>query len=168
MKSRNYINVINISLQYMIEPLIDSLLQSLKIPHTKLFLTETLKRIPFKNSFYGISLLLAHYNVPTDNVRFKTKCKLSNSDTPCIVLYNGSFAILKHVSESEVVMLSSKQQSLTIERAEFEDKWDGSAMIPRLTAHSKEPDYEIHRKEELKKRVIDLGFSLTLTILICL
>ncbi len=152
----------------MSEKLIGNLLKLLKIPFTTTFLTETVKSVPFKNSFYGLSLILACYKVSTDSVRFKTKGDLSASEMPCIVLYNGSFVILTQVSESEVVLVSPKLESVKVNRTEFENKWDGSALIPILDDHSKEPDYEKHRNNDLKIKIRNLGFYFSLTIIICL
>ncbi len=152
----------------MIEKLIGTLLQLLEIPHTKLFLKETLKSIPYDNSLYGMSLLLARYNIATDNVRLSDKHDLSSDEMPCIILYDGEFVILTQVSESEVIMLSSKSQPVSVNREEFDKKWDGIALIPRLTAQSREPDYKIHRKAELKNRLIKLSFGLIIAIMTCL
>lgn len=136
--------------------LISSLLDLLGIAHSRLFLEKTAKAIPFQNSFYGISLLLSHYNIVADSVRFKDRGLISDDETPCIVLYEGRFVILRHVTATGVVLLSSSGKQV-VNKEEFESKWDGSALVFNATKRSKEPDYVAHRKEELTHRIKQVG-----------
>lgn len=146
--------------------IITTLLTLLEIHHTKSFVQETIKGTPFANSLYGIGLILAKYNVQTDSLRFKSKRDISSDVTPCIILYDGKFAIISNIDSSEISLIISGDKRVIISREKFENEWDGTALIPKATKYSKEPNYNKHRKEELKRRCSYYGLSLAMIAII--
>lgn len=150
----------------MINKVITTLLTLLEIRHTESFAKETINGTPFANSLYGVGLVLAKYNVQTDSVRYRSKSDISNDVTPCIILYDGKFAILSNIDSSEVILLISGNKRVVIPWEKFEKGWDGTALIPKATKYSKEPNYAKHRKEELKRMCSYYGLSLAMTAII--
>lgn len=132
--------------------LFTTLLRLLNIKHTYSFSSQYFNDHPYKNTIYGLSIMLSYYQIENRALKFKDKDILPNIDTPFIAHFNNDFVIVQNIDNNTVQYISNNTKEKTsIEK--FKNNWSGVVLIVETTENSIEPNYKESRKKEFLTRI---------------
>ena len=125
------------------------LLDELRIKYTRSFSSKFFNEHPYKYSLYGLSKMLSDYCIENKGLRIKDKSGiLSKLETPFIAQHSGDLVtVTKNTSEKVDYIWRNKLISLSPD--EFVKQWSGVILLVESSEKSGEPDYEVHRKQEI-------------------
>jgi len=148
-----------------------SLLELLKVKHTKELSNQHFNEHPHKYNLFGLSKMLSDYGIENAATRITDKENdLPEIQTPFIAQFGGEFAAV-HKVESDKVSFLWKGSPHILPMTKFVDGWSGVVLLAESSPASIEPDYKKHRKTELLQLLIKTllfsacGFILLLTYL---
>lgn len=125
-----------------------TILSLLKVRYTAGYTDRYFNEHPFKYSLYGLSTMLTHYGIQNIGIKVTNKKDIHYLETPFIAHVGNSFVAVEKISEKEISYYWHKKR-ITIAADSFLDIWSGIALIPEADDKSIEPDYKLHKKEEL-------------------
>ena len=126
-----------------------TLLELLKVKHTKEFSNQYFNEHPHKYNMYGLSKMLSEYRVENVAIRIDDKERnLKEIQTPFIAQFGKDFAAVYKVDSKNI---SFVWQSLSHELpvTKFIEAWSGVTLLAETSQNSIEPDYKEHRKTTL-------------------
>lgn len=141
-----------------------TLFNILGVRYSHKYLMDLVQRVPHHDSLYGLGYVLTEYNIPYECVRITSKSDLSYNDTPCIVVLNGTFAIITRISDEDVTYVSANHPS-HISRAAFDERWNGIVMLLHPDKHSIENNYNYHTKLDTQTTIKCIGICVSVLLL---
>ncbi|MDE6322441.1 MAG: vitamin K epoxide reductase family protein [Muribaculaceae bacterium] len=118
--------------------------------HTEQYSDIRFKDMPFK-SLFGLTSLLREYNIGSAGVNVPADSRqeaLIQFTTPFLADTAEGFVIITSVNNDEVKYLS-QSQAFTLLSAEMAKAWNGTALLVEADETSIEPDYTLHRVDEI-------------------
>ena len=136
------------------------------IKYTDDYLDQLLMRHPAQLSLWGIKDIFQRYGIKCECVQFNDKLRISNEETPFIIIGRNDIFIIKSIENGVVNAMSSDGKNEKILLPLFLDDWDGNALIIDIEQISGEPNYIFHNKQRIisNTRRIIIGCSMILTI----
>ena len=126
-----------------------TLLELLKVKHTKAFSNQYFSEHPHKNNLFGLSKMLSEYNVKNVATRIANKeLDVSEIQPPFIAYFGRDFVVVQKVTSNEVSFLW-KGLTHVLPVAKFTEAWSGVVLLVEPSEESIEPDYKEHQKTEL-------------------
>jgi len=125
-------------------------IELLGIKHTKKYASKVYNEHPFKNSLYAFSNLLHDYGVNNATVQLLEEDKdIRKLDAPVVVSLGFDIAIVSKI-EPELITYTTlnniKAKSLP---EQFNEHWDGIALLAETGSKSGEPHYAKHKLSDL-------------------
>lgn len=149
--------------------LFSDFLTSLGVRHTEDYSDSRFREMPFQ-SLFGLTSLLREYNVGSVGVQVPTESRqeaLMQFSTPFLADTVDGFVIVKNVANDTVSYLS-QSQSFTIPLSEMASAWNGAALIAETDSTSIEPDYSLHRIDEIFGVLKRYALKTIVIALVCL
>lgn len=140
----------------------------LRVKYSERYANNLFINQPYRNTLYGIGLLLDHYNIGNECLQLQDKRVLKNSLTPIIIAYQGRFYILTSVGNKSILLLDAGGEEIELNRSEFLSQWDGIGLFIFPNKNSMEPDYKKHNAHDKVlnlKNLVLLVSSITLVLL---
>lgn len=136
------------------------------IKYTDDYLDQLLIRHPAQLSLWGIKDIFQRYGIECECVQFNDRLRISNEETPFIIIGRNDIFIIKSIENGVVNATSSDGKNEKIPLPLFLDDWDGNALIIDIEQISGEPNYIYHNKQRIisNTRRIIIGCSMILTI----
>lgn len=134
----------------MVNNIFTRLLKILNIPHTEQYANESFRLQPYRNTMFGLMLLLDKYKIPNECVQFTDKNTISNDLTPMIIALNGRFIILNQITSKTITLTNISGIETEIARNTFLSEWDGTAIIVSPDKNSTEPNFKSHHSKNNK------------------
>lgn len=136
-------------------------LGELGVPHTAGYSDCRFRDMTF-NSLYGLSHLLKEYGVASTGLRVSDKTELTLIPTPFLAQTRGGvFVIVTEIDTvRDVVGYDSLGEKESVPVADFEQAWNGVALLAYPSDSSKEPDYGSHRLSDIVARLSKYALAL--------
>lgn len=122
-----------------------ALLKELDIPFTIEFAKKSYEEHPYKYTFYGIKQLCEKYGIKAQGVHLKDKREITKMPLPIIVDYANDRILVKRI-ESNTVFLDIYGEQIRLSIDTFMEMWGGNVLYFLSDENSKEPEYEVHKK----------------------
>lgn len=141
------------------------ILSELKIKYTHKYANELYNRTPDRNSFYGLTYMLALYGVKARG--YYVECKCISSIKPLFVAQtDGEFVLVYDIQGENVLYYNAIGIRHKIAIEKFLELWTGNVLTIANKVSTGEPDYLIHKRNEWKERVKQSFLYLSLSILL--
>lgn len=150
----------------MVNNIFTRLLKILNVPHTEQYANESFRQQPYRNTMFGLMLLLNKYKIPNECVQFTDKNTISNNLTPMIIAINGKFMILKQITQTTISLINISGIEREIDRSSFLSEWDGTAIIVNPDKNSSEPNIKSHHIKNNKMILKNIVFVVCSCLLI--
>ena len=147
----------------MINNIFTRLLKVLDVPHTEKYANELFRQQPYKNTMFGLKLLLDKYKITNDCVKFVDTSIIMDRISPMIVVLKGKFVIVKEITKTTVLLINISGSETELSRASFLSQWDGVALLVNPNLESSEPDIESHHT--MKNKAIFKNGSILVSFL---
>lgn len=128
--------------------IIIELLRILGVKYTTKYVIRIYKSNPYRNSLYGLSMILSLYNINNVAIQLKNKKQIINLQPPFIAYASNSFVLVKKISNGRFECLFNNEY-LNIAIDEFLSIWSGILLMIETNDRSIEPNYFENRKREL-------------------
>jgi uncharacterized membrane protein len=137
------------------------LLVELKVPVTKLGLSQYLQEHPDYPSLLSISDVLKEYKV--NNVSFRTNIvELQKFTAPLLIQFQATknehyqtFKIIREISNGRFLVQDEVyKKGQWLDAGEFADRWTGVILLAEASGESGEKEYELHLAKERRKKTI--------------
>ena len=112
----------------------------LRVKYSERYANNLFINQPYRNTLYGIGLLLDHYNIGNECLQLQDKRVLKSSLTPIIIAYQGRFYIITSVDNKSILLLDAGGEEIELNRSEFLSQWDGIGLFIFPNKNSIEPD----------------------------
>ena len=140
------------------------LLRLLDVKYTTKCLINLCSSNPYRNSLYGLSMILSSYNIDNVAIRLKDKQQVLNIDPPFIAYASNDFVLVKQIKNAKVKCLFNNEY-LDIALEEFVSIWSGVLLMIETNDRTIEPDYFENRKREfIDKMLYNLLWIIALLI----
>lgn len=104
------------------------------------------KQHPYKNTFYGLSIMLSEYGVNNGGIKIDNKKNdLQNIELPFVAQVGRHFVVVYKVTEDKVYYIWEGLYTI-VKYNEFCNEWSGYALLIEKSPQSGEPNYIEHRK----------------------
>jgi hypothetical protein len=124
------------------------ILSLLKVKYTKSFSEKLYNEHPDKDSLWGLSKILLKYGIESLGLKLNEKEALLSLDVPLISVYENQFIVIYKITPNSIYYIYNREKKeKTIEN--FLIDWTKLVLIIESDENSMEPDYNVHRKEEL-------------------
>lgn len=147
-----------------------TMLSLLKVKYTDKYAVKYFNEHPYKYSLYGLSRMLTHYGVRNMGIKLKQKEDIYSLRPPFIAHIGNDFVTVKSFSTKNIDYYWHEKE-LTIPLKRFFDIWSGVVLVAEADEKSVEPDYKLHKKEELivqiQKILLLLMGSIIIGIALC-
>lgn len=129
-------------------------LAELGVPHTVEYSDVRFRDMTFK-SLFGLSHLLKEYGIDNTGIRVTDKSELTSIPVPFLAQTKGGvFVIVTDIDPSrDIVGYDSLGEKGCVSVSDFEQAWNGVALLAYPSGSSKEPDYGSHRLSEIVARM---------------
>jgi len=132
-----------------------TLMSLLGVKHTKSFSEQYFNEHPHKYNLYGLSKILTDYGIRNAATLIEDKENdLFNIECPFVAQVGGDFVVVRGLTstlskgEGDVHFLrNGKKFSLPF--SQFIQSWSGVILLAEPSPNSGEPDYKLHRKNDL-------------------
>ena len=125
-------------------------LELLGIKHTKKYAKKVYNEHPFKNSLYAFSNLLHEYSVDNVTVQLLEEDKdITNLEAPVVVPLGFDIAIVSKIEKNFITLTTLNNKSVRITMANFNEYWNGIALLAETGSKSIEPHYSKHKLFDL-------------------
>ncbi len=142
-------------------------LELLGVSHTPEYSDMRFEGMPFK-SLFGLQQLLKEYGVESEGFRLKDKRDMLRLDTPFIASTPGGLVIVSRLTEKCEGGETGNGVNGTVEYLtqgvleqmpvdKFMSVCDGKVFCAYPAPESKEPDYAVHRRNEVMTHLRDIG-----------
>ena len=101
----------------------------LRVKYSERYANNLFINQPYRNTLYGIGLLLDHYNIGNECLQLQDKGVLKSSLTPIIIAYQGRFYIITSVDNKSILLLDAGGEEIELNRSEFLSQWDGIGLF---------------------------------------
>ena len=118
------------------------------VNYTKAYANDLYEQQPFKDSMFGLSILLSKYHIENRCIKLADKTAVKDVTYPFVVILQGSFFICTSINNNTVSLVAASGKKSTITYDEFIGRWNGILLTARKTPDSIEPDYIKHKKEQ--------------------
>jgi hypothetical protein len=131
------------------------------VKYTDSYSRQYFNEHPHKYNLFGLSSMLTDYGIENVGVKISDKNDIRSLDPPFIVHTGNDFAVVEKISYDNILFIE-RNRKIKVTLDEFFKMWTGNTLIAETDKTSKEPDYEIHFREELfhKLRKIVILFIL--------
>ena len=127
---------------------LEILLKQLNVKFTSAYASKIYGENPYKNSLFGISRMLADYNVETRGVKLNDKDEITSLEVPFLTVINNNVALINKITK-EHVSCSWGEQKIKAPLDEFKRRWNGVALLVEKTETTEEPRYKENYKRHL-------------------
>ena len=127
---------------------LEILLKQLNVKFTSAYASKIYGENPYKNSLFGISRMLADYNVETRGVKLNDKDEITSLEVPFLTVINDNVALINKITK-EHVSCSWGEQKIKAPLEEFKRRWNGVALLVEKTKTTEEPRYKENYKRHL-------------------
>lgn len=103
---------------------------------------------PHKYNLFGLSSMLTEYGIENVGIKISDKNDIRSLDPPFIVHTGNDFGVVEKITNDKILFIE-RNRKIKITLDEFYKMWTGNTLIAETDRTSKEPDYEIHFREEL-------------------
>ncbi len=124
-------------------------LRELGVPHTQSESDKAFYGMTFK-SLFGFSRLLNSYGISSSGVEVAQKSDLRKLPLPFLAQLGSRFVIVTGF-EGEDIRFVDNHHPRTLSPADFNEAWNGVALLAKAEAGASEPDYKKHRLLEIAK-----------------
>ena len=138
-------------------------LSLLKIKHTKSYVNKKYNEHPYKDSFFGLSMMLDEYGITNEGYHINNT-ELFSINTPYIVHFKRDFYIVTDLGDF-VSIVDKTGKKDKIDRTDFINLSDGNILVAEPDSLSIEPEYEKHIKNNRIKRLKTVIFIVCLLTL---
>ncbi|MDE5647856.1 MAG: thioredoxin domain-containing protein [Muribaculaceae bacterium] len=128
--------------------ILTQVLDYLGVKHTRAYADEVYSSQPFRDSMYGLSVMLGKYHVANRCVRLSDKEAIRNMVFPVVNVISGRYFICTGIKEDRISLVDVSGKTFEMPLSDFIEKWSGITLTVRRTPHSIEPDYVRHHKEQ--------------------
>lgn len=118
------------------------------VKYTYSFSRQYFTEHPHKFNLFGLSSMLTDYGIENVGVKISDKNDIRSLDPPFIVHTGNDFAVVEKISNDNILFIE-RNRKIKITLGKFFEMWTGNTLIAETDKTSKEPDYEIHFREEL-------------------
>ncbi len=122
-------------------------LTQLGVPHTRCWSNRQFCSMPFQ-SLFGLKKLMQTYGVESEGWMVDDKTVLPQLPVPFIAGIEGGYVIVTSTGPDGVEYISDGER-LMMPCSEFMQAWSGVILSAHPDENSSEPDYKMHRIEEL-------------------
>lgn len=121
----------------------------LGVKHTSRFSNKYFTEHPDNNNLLGLSDMLSHYGIKSTGIKIEEdKEEALSTFTPPFATYVGrKFGIVFRVTDSNVFFWNEKEMILS--KDNFLSLWNGVVLVTETNENSIEPEYNLHRKEDI-------------------
>lgn len=123
-------------------------LKVLGVPHTRWYSDHAFQTMTFK-SLYGLAHLLSSYHVECQGLRLTDKAEITRLPLPFLAQTKAGIFVIVTKIAAGMVDYDSRGENLHVDLKDFQDAWNGIALVASPTAQSSEPDYPSHRITEI-------------------
>jgi ABC-type bacteriocin/lantibiotic exporter with double-glycine peptidase domain len=145
-----------------------ALLEELRVKHTKLYSNKYFQEHPQKHNLYGFSKILSEYNIENKGLQINDKIAiLPELEAPFVAHTGNNFVIITQNTSKQVEYLW-RGKRIILSPDNFIKQWSGIALLVEPSVMSEEPNYSLHRKQEIggiiKKWLLMLAIILLISI----
>lgn len=137
-----------------------SSLLALGVRYTRSHALYVFNAHPYKHSLYGLECLLRLYGVATNGLRVNDKSCISEIPAPFVAQYENDLVIVKDTSELNVVY-ERYGKEITSDINSFIEQWSGIVLLMTTSSTSIEPDYTLHHRQELQRKIEIIIFTVS-------
>jgi hypothetical protein len=137
--------------------ILTSILDLLKVKHTKDFSTGYFNEHPHKNNMFGLSKMLSDYGIENAGTKIENKEEdIFEIETPFIAHAGGDFVTVYKV-DAEKVHFIWRGKDISTPIKQFIESWSGIVLLAEPTENAIEPNYKDHRKKEILNNIQKYG-----------
>lgn len=139
--------------------LLMAFLKILNVKYTDSYSREYFEEHPYKDSLYGLSEMLTHYNVKNKGIRIKDASIRNLPKTPFVTNIGKSFLIVTDITDTKIRCLwNNKKTDFQIDS--FFKEWQGTALVAQVDSTSIEPDYKRNKRLDMFMKLSKLALVL--------
>ncbi len=149
--------------------LFSDFLSAMHVKHTEGYSDSRFRQMPFQ-SLFGLVSLLREYNIGASGVHVSDDTRedaLRKFPTPFLADTVDGFLIITKVTSNTITYLS-QSQSFTMPIAQLANAWNGTALLVETDTDSIEPEYSLHRVNEIFAVIKRYSLALIVVALMCL
>jgi uncharacterized membrane protein len=126
-----------------------ALLGELSVRHTKLYSNKYFQEHPQKHNMYGFSKILSEYHIENEGLYVNDKIAvLPELEVPFMAHMGNDFVIVTQNTLKQIEYLW-KGKRIILSPDNFIKQWSGAVLLVEPNVMSEEPDYNLHRKQEI-------------------
>ncbi len=143
-----------------------TVLDLLNVKYTRSFSNKYYNEHPYKYSLYGLSKMLADYNIESQGIQVKDKNNiLDELEPPFIAYISGDFITVSNITIDKVEYIW-RGKKINGPKEEFLKIWSGILLLIEKNENSIEPNYTKHRKGEALSNIKQIFLFLSVTLLL--
>lgn len=142
-----------------------SLLKELGVPHTRSYSRRVYEEHPYKYTFFGLKSLSEKYGIKCNGIKLGDKEEVSKLSVPFVADYGNDYVLVKEIEDGKV-KLEMYDTDLSVSVEDFNKSWGGNALLFYPDENSVEPDYRLHKRNDLLSLLEKLGLGICLVILL--
>ena len=136
--------------------LLESFLEELEVPYTKMFADKLYNEHAHRYDMYGLNAMCAVYGIKTIGVSIDPN-DFTSLTYPCILHTPTDFVIATAYNEATITYLKNGEKN-TMQSKIFKELWTGKALVVYGATEAVEPNYEENRR----KQMLSYVFSYTI------
>lgn len=141
----------------------EQVLQQLHVPYTKKYARNIYLQHPDRNNLWGISDLLALYDISNVSISMSDKEDIDRLSVPFLAEFSQDLVLVTQCN-SDYVEIVWKNSLVKIARQQFFRSWTGVVTLLEKTEQSAEPNYVLHLKQQRKEQIESFLFWTFLAI----
>ena len=126
-------------------------LKALEVPHTAEFSEKAFHSMDF-DSLYGLSHLLTTYGIENESFLIADKEELVKLPAPYLAQLKSGYFVIVEQTTGDSVTYDSLGEKNTLPLKEFQERWNGIALLAYPARQSREPDFGSHLLTETINR----------------
>lgn len=130
----------------------EQVLQQLHVPYTKKYARNIYLQHPDRNNLWGISDLLALYDISNVSISMSDKEDIDRLSVPFLAEFSQDLVLVTQCN-SDFVEIVWKNSLVKIARQQFFRSWSGVVTLLEKTEQSAEPNYVLHLKQQRKEQI---------------
>ena len=138
-------------------------MQQLHVPYTKKYARNIYLQHPDRNNLWGISDLLALYDISNVSISMSDKEDIDRLSVPFLAEFSQDLVLVTQCN-SDFVEIVWKNSLVKIARQQFFRSWTGVVTLLEKTEQSAEPNYVLHLKQQRKEQIESFLFWTFLAI----
>lgn len=143
-----------------------SVLSELHVKFTNLFAEKLYNEHPNKYNMLGLSQMLSFYHIENIGLKIDPSEKekvISELETPYMP-FCGSYYVIVIKKTSQTISYIWNEKKIDVDINSFLDMWSGEILIPEANVDSIEPDYVMHKKNEILQKGINVLLVLSFLV----